>query len=50
MENAFENHDYGYTGAPGKRLADIYKNLVKNKGEKFTNRETGEEIWPYVEQ
>lgn len=46
MEYAFEEREHGYnkTAASG-RLKDIYTNLVKNKGKKFTDRKTGEVVW-----
>jgi hypothetical protein len=48
MEDAFESEHHGYEQFESRdRLRAIYKNLVKNKGRKFTTHDTGEIIWPY---
>ena len=44
MEQAFENMEYGYRGSPTKRLHDIYQNLVKNKGKRFTWRDDNKTV------
>jgi hypothetical protein len=49
MEDAFESEHHGYEQPDNSaRLRAIYKNLVKNKGKKFTTHDTGETIWPYT--
>ena len=48
MEDAFEVGGYGYNALKSYkgRLQAIYKNLVKNKGKKFTHYRNGKELWP----
>jgi hypothetical protein len=47
MEAAFEHRDFGYNiESDTARLRSIYKNLIKNKGKKFTDRVDGTAVWP----
>jgi hypothetical protein len=46
MEYVFEKRECGYTQkSDSSRLVAIYKNLVENKGNSFTNCKTGTLLW-----
>lgn len=41
MEQAFEHRYFGYEdGDPTQRMEDVYRNLIRNKGKKFTWKDT----------